>query len=84
VLRTVLPTGGAPRYLQADISGASEESIISETALWSPPNKLCARYLAPYLSSAVANDGTVMAQRAHASGGLPQHALDQLPERSAR
>jgi sulfide:quinone oxidoreductase len=68
VLRTVLLTGGAPRYLQADISGASEDSVISETALWSPPNKLCARYLAPYLSSAVANGATVMAQREQPSG----------------
>lgn len=91
VLRTVLLTGSAPRYLQADISGASENSIISETALWSPPNKLCARHLAPYLSSAVAKGATVMAQREHASGGAPEHAAshrrharDQLSERSAR
>lgn len=91
VLRTVLLTGGAPRYLQVDISGANEEGIISQTALWSPPNKLCARYLAPYLSSAVANGATVMAQREHASGGLHKHAgshrrrtVDQLSERSAR
>jgi sulfide:quinone oxidoreductase len=91
VLRTGLLTGGTPRYLQADISGASEESIISETALWSPPNKLCARYLAPYLSSAAANGVTVMAQGEHADGGLPEHAaphrrraLDRLSERSAR
>jgi sulfide:quinone oxidoreductase len=91
VLRTVLLTGGAPRYLHADISGASEDSIISETALWSPPNKLSARYLAPYLSSHIANGATVTAQREHASGGLPEHAaahrrhaLAHLSERSAR
>lgn len=91
VLRTVLLTGGPPRYLQADISDASEDCIISETALWSPPNKLCARYLAPYLSNAVANGATVMAQREHAGGGRPKHAeshrrrtVDQLSARSAR
>lgn len=91
VLRTVLLTGGAPRYLQADISDdATGDSVISETALWSPPDKLCARYLAPYLSSAVA-DAKVRAQREHAGGGRPEHAashrrraLGQFSERSAR
>jgi sulfide:quinone oxidoreductase len=51
VLRGVLLTGGPPRYLRADISGtAGDDSTISPQALWWPPNKIAARYLAPYLS----------------------------------
>jgi sulfide:quinone oxidoreductase len=51
VLRGVLLTGGLPRYLRADISGmAGDDSTVSAQALWWPPNKIAARYLAPYLS----------------------------------
>jgi sulfide:quinone oxidoreductase len=51
VLRGVLLTGGPPRYLRADISGtAGDDSTISPSALWWPPNLIAARYLAPYLS----------------------------------
>jgi sulfide:quinone oxidoreductase len=51
ILRGTLLTGAAARYLRADISGtAGDDSVISTKALWSPPNKLFGRYLAPYLS----------------------------------
>jgi sulfide:quinone oxidoreductase len=51
VLRGVLLTGGSPRYVRADISGtAGDDSTVSAQALWWPPNKIAARYLAPYLS----------------------------------
>jgi sulfide:quinone oxidoreductase len=51
ILRGVLLTGGLPRYLRADISGmAGDDSTVSAQALWWPPNKIAARYLAPYLS----------------------------------
>jgi sulfide:quinone oxidoreductase len=69
VLRGVLLTGGAPRYLRADISGgAGDDSIISREALWWPPNKLAGRYLAPYLSSRFGEAADVMPQDAH---GIP-------------
>jgi sulfide:quinone oxidoreductase len=51
VLRGLLLTGGAARYLRAPVSSSSGESLVSEDALWWPPNRLCGRYLAPYLSS---------------------------------
>ena len=52
VLRGVLLTGGPPRYLRADISGAAgDDSVISSEPLWWPPDRLAARSLAPYLSS---------------------------------
>jgi sulfide:quinone oxidoreductase len=62
-LRGLLLTGGPPRYLRSDISGISgDDSIISSEALWWPPNKLCGRYLAPYLSSQVGEASDVMPQ----------------------
>ena len=63
VLRGVLLTGGAPRYLRADISGtAGDDSTISQEALWWPPNKLAGHYLAPYLSSRFGDAADVMPQ----------------------
>jgi sulfide:quinone oxidoreductase len=66
VLRGVLLTGGSARYLRSDISGdAGDDSTVAAQALWWPPNKLCGRYLAPYLSSQIgATD--VMPQDGHA------------------
>jgi sulfide:quinone oxidoreductase len=67
VLRGVLLTGGPARYLRADISGAAgDDSIVSGEALWWPPNKLCGRYLAPYLSSQTGEASDVMPQDEHA------------------
>jgi hypothetical protein len=52
ILRGLLSAGGSARYLRADISaGTGGDSTVSDSALWWPPNRLCARYLAPYLSS---------------------------------
>ena len=61
VLRGVLLTGGRPRYLRADISGRrGDDSTISLEPLWSPPTKLCARYLGPYLSRRTGEERDVM------------------------
>jgi sulfide:quinone oxidoreductase len=61
ILRGVLLTGGPARYLQADITGAAgDDSTISQRALWWPPVKLAARYLAPFLSSQVGEAADVM------------------------
>jgi sulfide:quinone oxidoreductase len=61
VLRGTLLTGAGARYLRADISGgAGDSSTISTGALWWPPNKLCGRYLAPYLSRQVDDAADVM------------------------
>jgi len=49
VLRARLTTSGAPLYLQARPSG---QSLASHRAMWSPPEKVAGRYLAPYLSTA--------------------------------
>ncbi len=77
VLRGLLLTGGAPRYVRADISGgAGDDSIISGQALWWPPDKICGRYLAPYLSSQAGEALDVMPRDEHA---LPvESVLDHL------
>jgi sulfide:quinone oxidoreductase len=49
VLRARLTTAGAPVYLQARPSG---QSLASHRAMWSPPEKVAGRYLAPYLATA--------------------------------
>ena len=67
ILRGTLLTGGPARYLRADISGAAgDDSILSEEALWWPPNKLSGRYLAPYLSGQFGEASDVMPQDEHA------------------
>jgi sulfide:quinone oxidoreductase len=93
VLRGVLLTGGLPRYLRSDISGAEgDDSTISGEALWWPPNKLAGRYLGPYLSSQTGEATDVMPQDLP---GIPvetaldpdalarRPVLDDLPDASA-
>ena len=78
VLRGVLLTGAASRYLRADISGAGDDSTISTEPLWWPPNKLCGRYLAPYLSRPTGDGADVMPQQ---HDGLPvEIPLDGVSE----
>jgi hypothetical protein len=50
VIDGMLLTGGKPRYLSARITGGHGfSSEISEKPSWSPPNKIVAKRLAPYL-----------------------------------
>jgi sulfide:quinone oxidoreductase len=50
VIHGMLLTDGKPRYLTAHITGGHGfSSEISDTPTWSPPGKIVARYLAPYL-----------------------------------
>jgi sulfide:quinone oxidoreductase len=63
ILRGTLLTGGPTHYLRADISGGvGDDSLVSADALWWPPNKLCGRYLAPYLSGQTGEAADVMPQ----------------------
>ena len=49
-IRGILLTGARPRYLTARLTGGEGfASQISATASWSPPAKIAAKYLAPYL-----------------------------------
>jgi sulfide:quinone oxidoreductase len=50
VIHGMLLTDGKPVYLTAEIAGDKGfNSVLSDTPTWSPPKKIVARYLAPYL-----------------------------------
>ncbi len=50
VIHGILLTGGRPRYLSAHVTGGhGSSSQITEAPTWSPPSKIAAKYLAPYL-----------------------------------
>lgn len=50
VILGMLLTGGKPCYLSAQVTGGQgSSSQITETPTWSPPTKIAAKYLAPYL-----------------------------------
>ncbi|MDQ2895142.1 MAG: FAD-dependent oxidoreductase [Actinomycetota bacterium] len=52
VIHGILLGGDRPLYLSAHITGGhGSRSQISETPTWSPPTKIAAKYLAPYLES---------------------------------
>ena len=51
VLRGLLLTGGAPEFMRAEVSGGEDHPPAASThALWWPPSKIAARWLAPYLA----------------------------------
>ncbi len=63
VIHGMLLTGGQPLYLTAHITGGHGfSSEITDTATWSPPSKIAARYLAPYLDEH---------DKKHAASGAP-------------
>jgi sulfide:quinone oxidoreductase len=52
VIRGMLLTGDRPLYLTAQITGGHGfSSKITDTPTWEPPNKIAAKYLAPYLAA---------------------------------
>jgi sulfide:quinone oxidoreductase len=51
VLRSVLLTGNGPRYLSSRLREGKELSSVATTQpFWSPPDKIAAPFLAPYLA----------------------------------
>ena len=52
VLRGVLLTGAAPRYMRRELTGGyGETSVVGTEPLWWPPAKIVGHYLAPFLGS---------------------------------
>jgi sulfide:quinone oxidoreductase len=50
VIQGILLTGGKPRYLSAHVTGGhGSSSFIGDAPTWTPPSKIAAKYLAPYL-----------------------------------
>ncbi|MEO6859884.1 MAG: hypothetical protein ABI323_15100 [Solirubrobacteraceae bacterium] len=52
MIHGILLGGETPLYLSAHITGGhGSSSQISDTPTWSPPTKIVAKYLAPFLES---------------------------------
>ncbi len=52
VIHGMLLTGDKPLYLTARITGGQGfSSELTDTPSWSPPSKIAAKYLAPYLDT---------------------------------
>jgi len=52
VIRGMLLTGGEPLYITAHLTGGHGfSSELTDTPTWSPPSKIAAKYLAPYLDA---------------------------------
>jgi sulfide:quinone oxidoreductase len=76
LIRAKLLTYGEPLYLTAHITGGHGfSSGVSDTPTWSPPSKIAARYLAPYLDKLDrAADAAVRAGRKPQTGAVPSAA----------
>jgi sulfide:quinone oxidoreductase len=67
VLRGLLLTGAAPRFMRADLAGGHGDSdVVSVDPLWWPPGKIVGRYLAPVLARSLR-----YAEAAPPSTGVP-------------
>jgi sulfide:quinone oxidoreductase len=64
VLRGMLLTGEAPRYLRHAAAGGAGESRFSADQLWWPPTKVVGHYLAPWLAREVGVEA-----------GAPRHGI---------
>jgi sulfide:quinone oxidoreductase len=65
ILRGILLGGANPLYLSAVVTGGhGSASEISEAPLWSPPTKIAARLLAPYLDALDHEGSTIGASHA--------------------
>ena len=52
MIRGMLLTDGEPLYMSAHLTGGHGfSSELTDAAAWSPPSKISAKYLAPYLDA---------------------------------
>jgi sulfide:quinone oxidoreductase len=79
VLRGLLLTGMAPRYLRSQLGTA--QSIVDTEALWWPPAKIAGRYLAPFLAARLGLPETL--PRPGAEAIAVEVRFDPKPEASA-
>lgn len=64
ILRGMLLTGEAPRYLRRALAASASDPEISEHSPWWPPAKIVGRHLAPYVASYVSWGGVASASTA--------------------
>jgi sulfide:quinone oxidoreductase len=79
VLRGLIVGHDGPHYMRARIAaGVGDDCALSEEPLWWPPNRLCGRYLAPYLSHRAGGRATMFRD-----GASPVAAGRRASDRSA-
>ncbi len=88
VARAMLLTDGKPKYLTASITGGQGfSSEITDSPTWSPPSKISAVYLAPYLEDLdrerEAARGAAGTQSAHAPTGGGAHVRHRATPHAA-
>jgi len=72
VLRGMLLTEEAPRYMRASIAGgAGEDSTVADHALWWSPGKIAGPYLRPHLGAAHEDFSRCRASPARRTSALP-------------
>jgi sulfide:quinone oxidoreductase len=73
VMHAKLLTGSEPLYLTAEITGGHGfSSRVDDTPSWSPPSKIAARFLAPYLETLdTAADAASREGRRPSTGAVP-------------
>jgi sulfide:quinone oxidoreductase len=81
ILRGLLSVSGAVRYLRAGMHADPSDSTLSDEPLWWPPNRLCGRYLAPYLSAQVGYAADAGAPRRSPRAALPAPQRSCAPTR---
>jgi sulfide:quinone oxidoreductase len=71
ILRGMLLTGAAPRFLRHPAAGGAGESRFSADRLWWPPTKVVGHYLAPWLARETGVDTSRPADGVHVETELP-------------
>ena len=59
-----------------------DDGSLSERPLWWPPNRLCGRYLAPYLSSRVGGGADMFSDQSWPSGSIPRRSATRASSAS--
>ena len=78
VMHAKLLTGGEPLYLTAEITGGHGfSSRVDDVPSWSPPSKIAARFLAPYLEKLDAAADAASREGHRASTGTVPSAADR-------
>ncbi len=77
-LQAALITGDSPELLQAMLPSRGHAQVTAHDESWSPPAKIAARYLAPYIARAL-GERAGDASMSHATAGQPTDAGGRRP-----
>jgi sulfide:quinone oxidoreductase len=75
VLRGLLRTADAPRYLRAEPPGGHGDCAVAEEPLWWPPSEVAVRWLTPWLATRDLAGRPAPPPRVPPSGGIARSSL---------